>query len=236
MPETLRMNWLLPWLNQGELREGDRSLVRDLRTGRAGAPLRIGLSLVAAAGLVSVPMFMFGVIDQGGRISNQVVAMGLALAGATWCVSLAWLWSSYRKWRRLIATICTVLGIWLVAIPVCVIISEVVRNESFLIAGPIFLGVSATIGTIVVNAHYATRGRPLEDASGAIAVVCPQCRYSLVGLESCQCPECGASYTVDRLIKEQDYALLRRIPHDETEIRAVPALPPRIAPADATNP
>jgi len=235
MPETLRMNWLLPWLNQGELREGDRSLVRDLRTGRAGAPLRIGLSLVAAAGLVSVLMFMFGVLDQGGRIRDQHVAMGLALAGATWCVSLAWLWSSYRKWRRLIATICTVLGIWLVAIPVCVIISEVVRNESFLIAGTIFLGVSATIGTIVVNAHYATRGRPLEDASGAIAVVCPQCRYSLVGLESCQCPECGASYTVDRLIKEQDYALLRRIPHDETEITAAPALPPRIVPADATN-
>ena len=131
-------------------------------------------------------------------------------------------------WRRLIATICTVLGIWLVAIPMCVIISEVVRNESFLIAGTIFMGVSATIGTIVVNAHYATRGRPLEDASGAIAVVCPQCRYSLVGLESCQCPECGASYTVDRLIKEQNYALLRRIPQDETEVPNERALPARI--------
>ncbi len=229
------MGWLLPWQNQGELREGDRSLVRDLRTGRAGAPLRVGLSLVAAALFVSLLMFLVGVIDQAGSVRDEHVAIGLALTGATWCVALAWLWSSYRKWRRLIATVCTVLGIWLVAIPLCVLISEVVRNESFLIASTIFLAISATIGTIVVNAHYATRGRPLEDQSGAIAVVCPHCRYSMVGLESCQCPECGASYTVDRLIKEQNYALLRRIPKDDSEVPDAPALPARIVlPADTT--
>ncbi len=229
------MNWLLPWQDQGELREGDRSLLADLRAGRSGAPLRIGLSLAAAALLVSVLMFLFGMIDLGGRVRDEHIAMGLALTGGTWCVTLAWLWSSYRKWRRLIATVCTILGIWLVAIPVCVIISEMVRAEGFLIAATILLAVSATIGTIVVNAHYATRGRPLEDTSGAIAVVCPQCHYSMVGLESCQCPECGASYTVDRLIREQNYALLRRIPQDETEIPDTPALPARIVlPTDTT--
>ena len=88
------MGWLLPWQNQGELREGDRSLVRDLRTGRAGAPLRVGLSLVAAALLVSVLMFLFGVIDQGRSVREAHVATGLALTGATWCVALAWVWSS----------------------------------------------------------------------------------------------------------------------------------------------
>ena len=181
--------------------------------------------------LVSLLMFVFGVIDQGGRVRDEHIAIGLALTGATWCVSLAWLWASYRKWRRLIATICTVLGIWLVAIPLCVLISEVTRNEGFLIGSTLLLAAAATIGTVVVNAHYATRGRPLEDQSGAIAVVCPHCGYSMVGLESCQCPECGASYTVDRLIKEQDYALLRRIPEDEAGVPVVPALPATVVPA-----
>ncbi len=215
------MNWLLPWKNQGELRDGDRSLIADLRTGRMGVLPRIGLSLAAAALLVSVLMFLLGMIDQGGRVDGEHIATGMALAGALWCGALAWVWSSYRKWRRLIATVCTILGIWLVAIPVCVVLSEVLRQEEFLIASTILLAVAATIATIVVNAHYATRGRPLEDRSGTIAVVCPQCQYSMVGLESCQCPECGAAYTVDRLIKEQNYALLRRVPGDD----GTPALP-----------
>ncbi len=70
------MNWLLPWRDQGELREGDRSLLADLRAGRSGAPLRIGLSLAAAALLVSVLMFLFGMIDLGGRVRDEHIAMG----------------------------------------------------------------------------------------------------------------------------------------------------------------
>ena len=231
------MKWLLPWQDQGEQREGDRSLPRDLRSGRAGAPLRIGLSLAAAAVFLSTLMFGLGLIDQGGgRVETGHIATGIALAGAGWCGCLVWLWSSYRKWRRLIATVCTVLGIWLVAIPLCVLIAEVVRDDEFLIAGTILLAVSATIGTIVVNAHYASAGRPLEDRTGAIAVNCPNCQYSMVGLESCQCPECGISYTVDRLIREQNYALLRRVTDDGHEtvarVGVAPALPARVAAAD----
>ena len=50
----------------------------------------------------------------------------------------------------------------------------------------------------------------------------------MVGLESCQCPECGTAYTVDRLIREQNYARLRRV--DSTaavQVASAPTLPPR---------
>ena len=77
----------------------------------------------------------------------------------------------------------------------------------------------------VVNAYYAARGRPLEDRSGALVVLCPRCQYSMVGLESCQCPECGTAYTVDRLIKEQNYALRRRVEEEPGAVDAVPDTP-----------
>ena len=227
------MNRLLSWWGQGQVREGDRSFWDDLTKGRAGAPLRIGLSLAAAAALMSTFMFLLGLIDHGtGRVDTAHIATGLALTGAAWCGSLVWLWSSYRKWRRLIATICIVLGIWLVAIPLCVVLAEVIRDDGLLIASTILLAVSGTIVTIAINAHCALEGRPLEDRAGAIAVNCPKCNYSMVGLESCQCPECGTAYTVDRLIREQNYALLRRVDStDAAQVDSAPALPPQATPA-----
>ena len=229
----MRTNRLLSWRGEGRVREGDRSLWDDLTKGRAGAPLRIGLSLAAAAALMSTLMFLLGMIEHGtGRVDTEHIATGLALAGAAWCGSLVWLWSSYRKWRRLIATICIVLGIWLVAIPLAVVLAEVVRDDGFLIASTILLAVSGTIVTIAVNAHGALEGRPLEDRTGAIAVNCPKCNYSMVGLESCQCPECGTAYTLDRIIREQNYALLRRVDStDAVQVESAPPLPPGATPA-----
>ena len=227
------MSRLLPWRGQGRVREGDRSLRDDLGLGQAGAPLRIGLSLAAATVLMSTLMFLLGMIEHGGgRVDTAHVATGLALTGAAWCGSLMWLWSGYRKWRRLIVTVCTVLGMWLVAVPLCVVLAEVVRDDGFLIASTILLAVSGTIVTIAVNAHCALEGRPLEDRTGAIAVSCPKCNYSMVGLESCQCPECGTAYTVDRLIREQNYALLRRVDStDAVQVESAPTLPPGATPA-----
>ena len=66
---------------------------------------------------------------------------------------------------------------------------------------------------------------------GDIRVQCPGCGYSMVGLQSCQCPECGTIYTIDEIIGEQDYAVLRQLPAPEpaeaADAPAPPALPAR---------
>ena len=204
------MSWLdLPWPGRGVPRPGDPSIREDLRSGRAGVPVRIGLSLAAATVLFAMVMFSMGMIDRFGRVQAEHVATALGLAGAAWCGILVVVWSSYPRWRRLIQTIFIVLGIWLVTIPMCVLIGETLRSAEFLIAGCIFLGISATIVTVSANAYYAWAGRAIEDRQGKIVVECPECNYSMVGLEGCKCPECGKSFTIDELIREQNYAALR---------------------------
>jgi len=49
----------------------------------------------------------------------------------------------------------------------------------------------------------AERVERLSGLLGAGAVVCPICGYNLSGLSEARCPECGASYTLDRLIAAQ---------------------------------
>lgn len=225
------MSWQgLPWPGRREPRPGDPSVWLDLKTGRAGLPLRLGLSLAAAAVFFALLMFVLGMIQIVGGVRDEHVATGLAVAGAGWCGTLAWLWSSYRRWRRVLRTVFVVLGIWFITIPVCVLIAETVRGGTFLIAGCVFLSIAASIAVIAVNAYHATAGRSLEDHQGTIIVTCPECGYSMVGLESCQCPECGSAYTIDKLIRDQNYAALGRVAaaeveHDVEAPRVPPALP-----------
>lgn len=188
------------------------SVWQDLRHGRAGVPLRLGLSLAAAGAMLAALFLLLGLVEQvSGRVADAQIAGGLVVAGLAWCGVLAFLWTTYRRWRYLLSTIFIALGIWIVTIPICVLIGENVKRPDFLIAGFIVTAVSSTIVVIALNAYRATAGRPLTDRMGEISVVCPACGYSMVGLESCQCPECGAAYTIDQIIGEQDYAVLRRV-------------------------
>ncbi len=202
----------LSWPRRDAARPGDASVWLDLKAGRAGLPLRLGLSLAAAAVLLGLLMLVLGMIEVAGSVHDVDVATGLALAGAAWCMTVAWLCSTYRRWRSAIQAIFIVAGIWFVTIPACVIIDQGVGNNPFLIASCIFLAIAATIAVIAVKAYRAAAGRALEDRQGAIAVTCA-CGYSMVGLESCQCPECGTAYTIDGLIRQQDYAALRPGPN-----------------------
>ena len=202
------MSWLsLPW---SERDDDHPTVLDDLRSGQAGWGVRLGLSLAAAAGLLALLLFSFGLVEATGlRVSGEITAVGLGMGGATWCASLAWLWATYRRWPRVLRTVFAVMGVWAVTVPLCVLIDETVPRDEFLIAGCITLAIAATIALIATAAHRAAGGRPLQDAEGTVRVNCPRCDYSMVGLESCHCPECGHHYTIDELIKAQDYARLR---------------------------
>ena len=117
--------------------------------------------------------------------------------------------SPTSSYSIIIPAICVV-GLWGVVIPICVALDSTVYRAEFLIASCVFVGVALTTLIIAIAAYVTATGRPIEDPAGRVNVHCPSCGYSMVGLESCHCPECGAQYTVDRLIRAQEYGAVRR--------------------------
>jgi hypothetical protein len=50
-----------------------------------------------------------------------------------------------------------------------------------------------------------------EEAAAAAPVPCPVCGYSLSGLRSTSCPECGSTPTLDQLLSKQPSEALRSL-------------------------
>lgn len=200
------MNWISRVIF-GE--EGQRSMVADLRSGRAGWPIRLGLSLAAAAVIMATCMLVLGLIDHAGHVQEEHIATAFALGGAGWCVALVWLWAAHRKWARVLRTIFALIAIWVVTIPLCVLITRVTRAEEFFIGAFIVMAIGLSIGLVAVSIYRGLGGKAMVERTGEVRVKCPDCGYSMVGLESCTCPECGRGFTIDQLIAAQDYAALR---------------------------
>ena len=186
------------------------SLIDDLRTGRAGVVPRVCLSLVFAGVLLALPMFVFGLIETSGRrVREEHIALGLCIIGATWCVSMIVVWATYRRWQRIIKTVFAIIGLWIVTIPLCVMLIELVDRADFFIAGLLLLAAAISILLIITAAYRSRGGKALRAADGTVRVNCGQCGYSLIGLDTCRCPECGWTFTLDELVDAQDYTALR---------------------------
>lgn len=80
------------------------------------------------------------------------------------------------------------------------------RDSEFLVAGATFLGAAALLLAWVPTMARAHRQR-LMDANEQLNVHCPSCGYSLIGLRELRCPECGTQFTLDELIRAQEYDL-----------------------------
>lgn len=195
----------------GLIRDGEGpSLIDDLRTGRAGIVPRLCLSVVFAAALGALPMFVFGLIETSGRwVREEHIALGMCIMGAIWCVSMILVWGTYRRWQRIIKTTFAIFGIWVVTIPFCVMLVELVDRADYFIAGVLLLAAAVSILLIITATYRSRGGKALRTADGTVRVNCGQCGYSLIGLETCRCPECGWTFTLDELVDAQDYAALR---------------------------
>jgi hypothetical protein len=199
-------------------------LVRDIRDGRAGWPALIGVALAAAAALISIMLVLFGVVEaNGGRVDDAAYALGFALIGAVWCPVVAWLLTRRGRGQRWVKAIAGVIGVWVIATPLIAFLEMAIRRSDLLMIACLFAGICASI-LIISNALHGGGGRPLEDVEGRIHVTCPSCGYSMVGLASCQCPECGAAFTIDQLIRSQDYAALRTLGTEQSAVRGEPAV------------
>jgi len=151
-------------------------------------------------------LLCLGIVDERTRLRDEHIAGGLAIAGLVWCAALVVLWWSYRKFARALRTAFIVLGLWAGTIPLCVMIEATTRNEYF-ITGVLFLAAALTIIIIAGSIYGASRGRPVMTKTGSVRVNCESCGYSMVGLSSTTCPECGHAPTIDQLIAAQDYAM-----------------------------
>ena len=191
--------------------DGRTSILQDLRSGAAPWPLRMALTIVAAGIMIAAVLFVLGLVEMSARrISDEHVAVCLILAGAAWGGATTWIWSGQRRARRVILSAIGVLGVWMVTIPLCVLIDEVFAREEMLIGGCIVAAVAASILIIAISTYRGIEGRAVQDDAGRVNVNCPRCGYSMVGLETCLCPECGGKYTLDQLIRAQEYGAVRR--------------------------
>ena len=198
-------------MSESLLNIGDPSLFRDLRTGNAGAIPRVAISLVTALVLVAVSLFAVWFADSFSPFRGDSAApAAFGGAGLAWCLAQMWIWRSYGRFRVILNGVFSFIAIWAVVIPICVMVAEAVRrNEEMLIIGCVLCGVAGTLLRLAVLWHQHSRGRDLTDVDGRVNVNCPDCGYVMVGLSESRCPECGERFTLDELIRRQDYQVLR---------------------------
>ena len=184
---------------------------RDLRVGtRLGASLITGLLCTSLACVVS---WCLGQLRQS-YVHDTDVAWGFCSS------ALLWLWSLYKIWRpahaarKLLMPILFTPGIALVTIVLIVVADEYFRrNEEFLMMAAFLSGAAALIGVWSFALVRLNRGRPVIGHDEQVDVHCPNCGYSLIGLTELRCPECGERFTIDTLIRAQDYRM-----HDGTRV------------------
>lgn len=213
------------------------ALFRSLRDGSAGFVTRLGLSLAAAGAAAGFLMVILGVAeDASRRIRDEHVAIGFLVVLLAWAGLLYPIWSTYSRKRHIVRTVIACFAIVALAVCTATVFGVSMRTPEFFIAGTLFLGAAALAVVITAAIHQGSRGRAITvggvggagGEGGAVSVHCPRCGYSMSGLDTSTCPECGARYTLDELIRAQDYDSLRPT---RNPLPAPPLHPPNAQPA-----
>lgn len=200
---------MLDWLAN---RDGQNTLLRDFREGRAGALPQLAFSLATGVAICAVMLVVFAFMEAAGNFRDEQAAFGVAIAGVTWCAILWILWAGYTRFLVLIRTGFVLIALWVATIAACIILEAAFsRGEEFFIAATILGGIALTIGIVTIATYQMMRGRPVRTSTGSVQVNCPECGYSLVGLSECKCPECGKRFMIDELIALQQYEGTRAI-------------------------
>jgi hypothetical protein len=204
----------------------DRSLLKMLSDGTAGAGTRLMASLsagllVAAVSCVACyilsswfPQPRTPVPSTGGRmtiyVSDSVAAVVFLFAATLYVAVLFWIWSRHRRKRVLWLGGAMTVGIGLVAILLGILVDIWFSgDEEFLICGIVLAAIGLALAGWTRLYHRHVGGRALFDESGVLALQCPSCGYSMVGLKEARCPECGQEYTLNDLMARQDFEALR---------------------------
>ncbi|MCB9857611.1 MAG: hypothetical protein H6818_18160 [Phycisphaerales bacterium] len=140
------------------------------------------------------------------RVRDSDLAIGFGGAAAIWVGLLSWIWRGPSGKTGIAGSIIGTFVIAGSAFAVSIGIDEWLRREEEYLIAAVLL-IAAAIITFIWMRYTATilRGNPVFGRDRQINVECPKCGYSLVGLSTLRCPECGADYTIDELIRAQSY-------------------------------
>ena len=123
-----------------------------------------------------------------------------AFVGIYWTM----LWRRTVRWsiRRITLTVTSVIGATVISAGIGAIVSFVDDSFAAFVGGvsAILLWLTATV--FIWRETTDERAVRLRSA-GTEAIVCPSCGYNLTGLRQTACPECGAIYTIDELVRSQ---------------------------------
>ena len=125
---------------------------------------------------------------------------GLAAASIAWLFALRLIWRPVRGGRQIFRPIFST-----VAISACTAFVCALFDDEEPIAVVVLLAISLAMYAWVSAYIRWSRGRSVFGPDNLVAVHCPKCGYSLLGLTECRCPECGLAFTIDGLIAAQGY-------------------------------
>lgn len=144
------------------------------------------------------------------RVSDASLAMSFAVCGVAWGGVLYWTWRGHAHDASFVPPLIGTVVLASVAAGGCALIDELIPSEEeYLMTALCCL---SGAGVLWLWLGFVTRyraGRALVNEHDEINVHCPKCGYSLVGLRDLRCPECGATFEIDGLIRAQGYRLHR---------------------------
>ncbi len=183
-----------------------------------GVVIRIFVSVISGALLAAaafVGAWLYAVYLRYGNgtsgrsyvwVRDEYLAVSFSLAGLIWSAFLYWTWRYFSNKASFVPTAVGSIVIGIGAILVTVLIDRFVRGEEEYLIAALWLVAGAAVVWLWMG--YVERwraGRPVVTDEGTVNVVCPDCGYSMVGLRELRCPECGAAFSLDEIIRLQNY-------------------------------
>ncbi len=193
--------------------------LRNLHRGEASILPRVILSLAAgllltAAAFLSALFYALLMNNWGMgflRVPDEYFAIAFAFCGAGWLASLVWIWRGMKNSKPLIPPALYTFSLWFVTAVALVGIEQATRSmaEEILMTATCCVSGAITLLIWLPTIQRLRIGRPVLDGENLVNVHCPECGYSLIGLRELRCPECGARFTIDELIRRQEYTAAR---------------------------
>ncbi len=160
------------------------------------------------------------------HVGDEQLAVAFAVCGLVWFFSLIWIWRGANRSRPFVAPALYTVGVAFAATVAGAVIDDFVRgDEEILIGGLVMIAIAVAMLIWMSSVLRYRRGKSVLDADDLVDVRCPRCAYSLIGLRSLRCPECGTEFTIDELIRSQNYESVRsRVPGTASPPTATPAM------------
>lgn len=165
----------------------------------------VNVLLTIAAAISGVPAyFLIGAITEHSIISLRSDVLWPTLAGmiTSGLIAGCWwvIWRRVVVWtrRRALLSGSAFLGVWLLAGFVTWYGRSVIGREEVEMFMPL-MGVAGSLAALA--ALWCETPEELRKRAMARTVPCPVCGYNLQGLKQTSCPECGAGFTVDELVR-----------------------------------